>query len=98
MFLIRDIFIAKPGKVKNLVEIFKATSPYFLSKGAKNIRVLTDTVSSFWTVVWEFEVDEIGDYFEMSKNVNEDPEVYGELEGYKDYVQEGRREIFEIHE
>ncbi|MEP4094289.1 hypothetical protein [Reichenbachiella sp.] len=97
MYLVRDIFIAKPGHAKQLVQIFKATSPYFLSKGAKNVRILTDVVSDFWKVIWEFELEEIEDYFKMSSAVDSDIDVFTELQGYKEHVVNGHREIFKIN-
>lgn len=97
MYLIRDVFVAKPGHAKQLVQIFKSTSPYFLKKGAKNIRVLTDVVSNFWEVVWEFEVEQIEDYFEMSQAVDSDIDVFTELQGYKEHVKQGRREVYKIN-
>jgi len=96
MYLVRDVFKAKPGEAKRLVEIFQEASPHLLDHGAKNIRILTDVVSNFWTVVWEFEIEEINEYFEMSKNVASNSKVFNSLEGYKDYILEGHREVFRI--
>lgn len=96
MYIIRDIFKAKPGKSKELVGIFKATSPYFLTKGVKNIRIMTDFVAEFWTVIWEFEVDEVQDYFDMSEHIDSDIKVFNALEGYQEHVLKGSREILKI--
>lgn len=96
MYIVRDVFRAKAGKSKHLVAKFKAASPFFLEAGAKNIRILTDVSAEFWTVVWEFEIEEIGDYFAMSKHLNSDSNVYNALDGYQEYIAEGNREIFRI--
>ncbi|MFT7035440.1 MAG: hypothetical protein ACJA2S_003964 [Cyclobacteriaceae bacterium] len=96
MYLVRDKFKAKPSKSKQLVEIVRSTSAHFKTNGISNIRVLTDVASTFWTVVWEFEVEEINDYFEMARNVDSNSDVYDSLEGYKEHVIEGNREIFRI--
>ena len=99
MYLIRDVFKAKPGKAKNLVEIFKNVSPVMMKMGAKGTRVMTDVVSDYWTVIWEFEMENMQDYF--SSLENRDPEMKAEIarimEGYMDLVMEGHREIFRIH-
>ena len=63
MYVVRDVFKAKPGKAKQLVQMFKEAEPYFLTRGISKIRVLTDVVSTYWTVVWEFEVNQINDNF-----------------------------------
>ena len=98
MYIVRDVFNAKPGKAKNLVEIFKKTGPIIKKGGIRNIRVLTDTVSDYWTVVWEFEVDDLDDYFSMLKKPNpEDTEKIGAaMEGYMEFVKGGHREVFKV--
>ena len=63
MFLVRNIFHAKPGKAKALVETFKKAAPHIESSGvAKNTRILTDSASTFWTVVVEAEVEDLNSY------------------------------------
>ena len=94
MYLIRDVFKTKPGQAKGLVEIFKKTNPLMAETGVKNIRVLTDVVSTYWTVIWEFEVEELNDYFTMAASPN--PEITDSMKGYKDLIAEGHREIFKI--
>jgi len=96
MYVVRDIFKARAGKAKELVAKFKSTTPHFEAEGIKKIRIMTDAVGEFWTVVWEFEVEEIGDYFEMSDRIYSDERVYTILEGYQEYVLEGRREILKV--
>jgi hypothetical protein len=96
MYVVRDVFRAKAGKAKELISKLKSTSPHFLTKGVKNIRVMTDVAATFWTVVWEFEVEEIQDYFDMSTIIDSDVKVYNAMEGYQEYIQEGHREIFRI--
>ena len=39
MYLVRDIFNAKPGKAKDLVAKFKALEPYMKEMGMKGMRV-----------------------------------------------------------
>jgi heme-degrading monooxygenase HmoA len=63
MYLIREVFHAKPGKAKDLVKMFKQAAPHFeKTEGVKNIKVLTDIVSTYWTVVIESETDNIGNF------------------------------------
>ena len=98
MYIIRDVFNTKPGDAKNLVKIFKKTGPIFQKRGIRNIRVLTDTVANYWTVVWEFEVDTLNDYFSILENPSpEDSESVGiAMEGYMKFVTGGHREIYKI--
>lgn len=97
MYVIRDVFRAKPGHAKELLAIFKETSPYFRKQpGVQQVRLMTDISDVYWTVIWEFEVAEIKDYFEMSSSVDSSVDVYTSLEGYKAHVRDGHREIFKL--
>lgn len=69
-----------------------------INHGPRNIRVLTDVVAGFWTVIWEFEVEEVSDYLGMNKSVDEDVAVYNALEGYKDHIVDGHREILKVED
>ena len=94
MYVVRDVFKAKVGTAKELVAIFKAATPLLLVKNIKDIRILTDVVNDFWTVIWEFEVENLNDYFDMSNH--NDSQVFTVMDRYQDYILEGRREIFQI--
>lgn len=96
MYVIRNVFRTKPGKAKELVAKFKAASPHLEGMGIVNSRILTDTVAGFWTVVAEFGVEDLNDYFEMVTRRPDDPEFEAAMAGYMDLVQDGHREIFRV--
>ena len=96
MFVIRDIFKTKPGKAKDLVAIFKQTVPFAEEAGVKNMQVMTDYVSTYWTVVLETEVEELSTYFDMPMKLSENPEAGEIMKGYMELVTGGQREIFKI--
>lgn len=93
MFIIRDIFNAKPGKAKELVAKFKKAS-VALKKEGINMRVMTDTVATYWTVVIESEVADIGQYMSMAQR--RIPEMEEAMQGYMELVNGGHREIFKL--
>ncbi len=93
MYVIRDIFSAKPGKAKELVAMFKKSIPSLKKEGI-NSRVMTDTVATYWTVVFESETDDLGKYFAMAQKRN--PEMEAAMKGYMDLVNGGRREIYKV--
>ncbi len=93
MYIIRDIFNAKPGKAKELAAMFKKSLPSLQKEGFHS-RVLTDTVSNYWTVVFESETDDLQKYFGMAQKRN--PEMEAAMKGYMDLVTGGRREIFKV--
>jgi hypothetical protein len=96
MYLIRDVFNAKPGRAKDLVAKFKKAMPGMSAPGMRNWRVMTDTVAGYWTVVAETEVENLQDYFEMLTKPPASPEAMKAMEGYHDLIDGGRREIYRI--
>lgn len=97
MYQVREVFQAKPGKAKDLVKMFKQAAPHFeKSEGIKNMKVLTDIVSSYWTVVLESETEDIGAFITNLRSATMSDEVKEIMKGYMDCVESGRREIFMI--
>ncbi len=97
MYLIREVFQAKPGKAKDLVKMFKEAAPHFEKMGGgKNMKVLTDIVSSYWTVIVESETDDIGGFFTNLRSATMSDELKNIMKGYMDCVEGGKREIFMI--
>ncbi len=95
MYLIRDTFKCKPGMAKELVKKFKETIPFMEEHNIKNVRLLTDVVSNYWTVVLEAEVDTLAD-FENRKGFTSEPRVKEIMKDYMTLVEGGKREIFNI--
>jgi hypothetical protein len=95
MYLIRDVFNTKPGHAKDLVAKFKQAIPHMRSPGMRGMRVMTDTVAGYWTVVCETEVEELQTYFDLGR-AEASPELTEAMKGYMDLVNGGHREIFRI--
>ncbi len=99
MFVVRNVFQAKPGKAGQLAEKFLAAKPIieeeFCAPGS--MRVLTDVSAGFWTVVIEAQVDDLNAYFAFSQGVGKHEKLAGALGGYMDLVDTGYREVFKIH-
>jgi hypothetical protein len=97
MYLIREVFQAKPGKAKDLVKMFKLAIPHFEKAGmGKNMKVMTDIVSTYWTVVFESETDDIGSFFTNLRSATMSDELKDIMKGYMDCVEGGKREIFMV--
>lgn len=96
MYLVRDIFQAKPGKAKELVAKFKQLEPYMKEMGMKGMRVMTDAVADYWTVVAESEVESLDEYFDMGRRERGNEKMGEIMQGYMDLVEGGRREVFRI--
>jgi ABC-type nitrate/sulfonate/bicarbonate transport system substrate-binding protein len=95
MYVVRDVFKARPGKAKELVAKFRKALPEMHSPGAKNVRLMTDTVAGYWTVVIETEVEEVQHYFD-SMRTQPSAAAQEAMAGYMDLVYGGHREIFKV--
>ncbi len=96
MILVRDVFKAKPGKAKDLVQRFKKALPLMKSDGIHNTRVMTDIVAGYWTVVIETEADDLAVFEKHMRSSSPNPEAGEIMKGYLDSVESGYREIFKV--
>ena len=97
MYLIRDLMYCKPGKVRPMVEKFQAMNKLTKDAGLGSSRLMTDISGErYWTVVAEFEVDNLATFDETSKKMMADPKFQDVMKGYHDLVEGGRREIYRI--
>ena len=96
MLLIRDVFKAKPGKAKNLVSTMKQAIPFMEAEGFSNIKVMTDVVSNYWTVVVQTEVESLAHFEAKVSGFSSKPQLAEIMKGYIDNIEGGHREIFKI--
>ena len=95
MYLVRDTFNCKPGMAKELVKKFKQTIPFMEEQNLRNVKIMTDVVSNYWTVVLEGEVNSLAE-FENRRGFTSKQEVQEIMKDYMNLVEGGRREIFQI--
>src|SRR5205823_5296242 len=98
MYLVREIMHCRPGKASELVKRFKAMEPFMREAGFKGSqRVMTDMSGErFWTVVSEQEVETLEQYLELTRQTMTDARVQKIMQGYHDFVESGKREIYKI--
>jgi hypothetical protein len=96
-YLVRDVFRCKPGQAKALAAKLRATLPATeAADGFRNCRLLVDAVATYWTVVWEAEIDSLQQLEGHMATWAQRPEVQAAMAGYLDLVAGGHREIFRI--
>lgn len=103
MLLIREVFHCKPGKVRPLLEKFRAMGKLGEAAGQGKTRLLTDFAGErYWTLVAEFEVPSMKDFEAMmqGEGITEEQgkEFERVMEGYHDLVSHGHREIYKIED
>ena len=97
MYVIREVLNCKPGKVRQMVEKFRAISMALKGMGHEPMRVLTDvTGEPFWTIVAEAKVEKIDDFFAMEQALTTNETLRNTMADYHDLVASGRREIYRI--
>ena len=97
MYVIREVLHCKPGKVRQMVEKFRAISNVLKEIGQEPLRLLTDvTGEPFWTIVAEAEVERIDDFFTFEQTLRGNETLRKTMADYHDFVESGRREIYRL--
>jgi hypothetical protein len=97
MYVVREVVNCKPGKVRQMVEKFKAISSAMREMGHEPFRLLTDVSGDpFWTLVAETNVEKIDDFFAMEQKLMSSESLRSAMAGYHDIVTSGRREIYRV--
>jgi len=97
MYVIREVLHCKPGKVRPMIEKFRAISSVIEEEGQEPLRLLTDvTGEPFWTIVAEAKVEQIEDFFAMERTLMAHETIRKAMADYHDLVADGRREIYRI--
>ena len=93
MLIVRETFTAKPGMASKLAKMFREMSKEM--PGPKS-RVMTDLIGPYNTVIWEVEVDGLGDFEKMMKEYSEKPDIGKKMAGYTEMYVSGKREVYRI--
>jgi hypothetical protein len=93
MLIIRNIFTAKPGKASQMAKLMKET---MASRPGLTVRVLTDFIGQFNTVVMEIEVKSMSEFENQFKEYMSDPKIREKMKDYAEMYQEGRREVLQV--
>ena len=101
MYVIRDIMYCKPGKVRALVDKYKAMGELGAKSGMPPMRIMTDfSAERYWTVVSEMEFSDLKAFEDMMQNPQGSAEDMKKMEeimkGYHDLVDHGKREIYRL--
>jgi hypothetical protein len=97
MYVIREVLHCKPGKVRQMLEKFRAISEVMRGMGQEPLRLLTDaTGAPFWTIVAEAQVKAVDDFFAMEHQLMANETLRKTMADYHDLVDSGRREIYRV--
>jgi hypothetical protein len=100
MLIIRELFTAKPGQASKLARLFKKAFGE-----DQNVRVMTDMVGNYNTVVVEMQIESLAEFEKQMEEYKSgkpdprmDPKVAEEMSKYTEMYLTGRREIFQVIE
>jgi len=97
MLIIRDVFRCKPGKSRQVAEIFKEALKHLEGAGSvQGGKVMIDLVADYWTVVAELEVKDLGAYERDMEAYASREEFRKIMAGYMELIDGGRREIYRV--
>ena len=97
MYIVREVLSCKPGKVRPLVDKFRALSAAVQETGRPPIRLLTDVSGErFWTLIAEVSVETVDEFFAMEQSLMGKESVQKAMSGYHELVERGRREIYRV--
>ena len=71
MYIVRETFTAKPGMASKLATLFRSVTP--VEAPGFKVRVMTDFIASFNTVVIETEVADLKDFETIMANYMANP-------------------------
>lgn len=97
MYVVRETMHCKPGKVRPMVEKFKAMAGVMEKVGMRRPRILTDISGPpYWTVIAEFEVESFESFFDMDEKAFAEAGGAEIMANYHELVDHGRREIYKV--
>ena len=96
MYVVRDIFTAKPGMASKLAKLMKEVGS--MQRGPKT-RVLTDVVAGYNTVIMETEFKDFAGFEkQMEEYASMPADVRQKMAGYTELWTTGKREILRVVE
>ena len=97
MYVVREVLHCKPGKVRQMVEKFRAISTVLTDLGHEPLRLLTDVSGEpFWTIVAEANVATLDQFFSLEQQLMANEALRTVMADYHDLVERGRREVYRI--
>jgi hypothetical protein len=98
MVVVRNVFRLKFGHTKDAVAVWKEMSALGkrLNYGAREMRLLTDAVGPFYTLVFEVTFDDLATYEREAKRMMGQPEWGQVYQRFNPHVESGYREIFTV--
>ena len=98
MYLLREVFQAERGKAPEIVAAFKALDRWFEGAGYTNRRIAVDCTGPMDTVVYQWELESLDQYFAMERGtfVAPDEDTQALIDAMNTNAAAGSKEIYEV--
>lgn len=98
MYMLREVFQAERGKSPEVVAALTALDQWFEKAGYVNRRVYVDYTGPMDTVVYQWEVDSLDQYFTMERGtfIEPDDDTQALIGAMNTNARTGTKEIFEV--
>ena len=96
MYMLRELYQAERGKAPDVVATFKMLDGALEKAGYQNRRIYVDVTGPMDTVVYQFEMESLDQYFTMERAVFVDPEARPLLDAFNTHAKLGSKEIYEV--
>jgi hypothetical protein len=98
MYLLREIYQAERGKAPEIVAAFKVLDQVFEKAGYTNRRIYVDYSGPMDTVIYQWELDSLDQYFSMERGFFIDPDADAKalIDSMNDNARSGSKEIYEV--
>ncbi len=99
MYMFREVFTAQRGKAPEVVETFKMLDQALEQAGGyTNRRIYVDYAGPMDTVIYQWELDSLDQYFSMERGFFIDPDADAKalIDSMNDNARSGSKEIYEV--
>jgi hypothetical protein len=98
MYMVREVLQAERGKAPEIVTAFKSLDQWFDKAGFTNRRIYVDYTGPMDTVVYQWEVGSLDEYFAMERGafVEPDEDTQALIDAMNANAASGFKEIYEV--
>jgi hypothetical protein len=98
MYMLREVYQGERGKAPELIAALKTLDKIFEQAGYTNRRIFVDYDGPMDTVVYEFDVASLDQYFSMERGVfvDPDPDTKALIDTFNTNAKSGARTVYEI--
>jgi hypothetical protein len=98
MYMMREVYEAERGRAPEVVAAMQALDQWFEGAGYANRRIFVDYDGAMDTVVYQFEIDSLDQYFTMERGIFDDPDEATKslIDAFNTHARSGHRTIYEV--